>query len=440
MAQVTGTRPSRVARWGLGLSIASAILWVLPFFGLALAAVALVLDLIASSAKRPKQPKKVWVTGLCLATVGLLLALAMTAAQLTAPMPTAAENESGDRPVAVTDPSAETDEGAAPEDASVLEPVREHWQRDGYMLTPQFVGMTLADAKELAEDLKLRVYDEDAGEDERMVWIASNWVVVAQDDPPGTFVKEGDQVFLSILKRDEVTTEIADGQRNELLHTNERLFTGVVTGYRNEEDDKLSTIYVDDRAIELDLITPVAPLCADPSSIAPAEALAALRETLKVGQRVLVVVSDPDEQGAFVHLLSDDSNTPAVERPADSANERLIRSGWWVPYRAFAGGPGLYGDMNAPSSYESYQYSESSNSTYGSYGPLLATAAEETAVHYVAGAGDCRRAAEAEAEEWRQRAIETADYVERFRIEQERRRNEGVHCRDGDGDGLCNEG
>ncbi|MFS0853920.1 PASTA domain-containing protein [Microbacterium sp. 179-I 3D4 NHS] len=307
------------------------------------------------------------------------------------------------------------------------------------MVIPQFVGMTLPDAQKAGEDLGLRIYEDDASEEDRSVWIASNWVVVAQEKPPGTFAQEGDQVFLRILKHDEVTTEIADGRRNELLHTNERLFTGVVTGYREEDQQGPSTVYIDDRQVELDLVTPVAPLCADPSSTEIVEALGALKTTLRIGQRVLVVMSDPDTDDGFVHVLPDGANEPGVARPADSANEQLLRTGWWVP-EGLSGGPGLYGDYNAPASYEPYSYEASGNSVRDDYAPLLAAAAEETAANYVTGAGDCRRAAEAEAEEWRRRAVDSAESVERFRREQEQRRTQGTYCRDGDGDGICHEG
>jgi hypothetical protein len=414
------------------LSISSAILWVLPFFGVVLAVVAFVLDLVAASTR---QPKRVWVTGVALASVSMLLAAAMTLSQFVGSARSLDGGERGDHTSAVVDGMAD---GSGPA-ALPLEPVREHWAREGSMLMPQFVGMTLVEAQETGEELGLRIYEEDASEEDRSVWVASNWLVVAQDDPPGTFAEKGDQVFLRILKRDEVTTEVEDGRRNELLHTNERLFTGVVTGYRQEEHQGPSTVYIDDRPVELDLIAPVAPLCADPSSTGTVEALTALKAALAIGQRVLVVMSDPDTDGGFVHVLPDGANEPEVARPAASANEQLLRSGWWVP-QGLLGGPGLYGDMNAPTAYESYRYEASENSVYDDYAPLLATAAEETATNYVAGAGDCRRAAEAEAEEWRRRAVDTAESVERFRREQEQRRNQGTYCRDGDGDGICNEG
>jgi hypothetical protein len=416
----------------LGLSISSAILWVIPFFGVVLAVVAFVLDLIAASRR---QPRRIWMTGIALASVSVLLASAMTISQFVGSARSLPEGERGDRTSAVVDG---VDDGSGPA-ARPLEPVREHWARDGAMLTPQFVGMSLTEAKETGEELGLRIYEEDASEEDRSVWVSSNWVVVAQDDPPGTFAEEGDQVFLRILKRDEVTTEVEDGRRNELLHTNERLFTGVVTGYRQEDHQGPSTVYIDDRPVELDLIAPVAPLCADPSSAGTVEALAALKVALAIGQRVLVVMSDPDTDGGFVHVLPDGANEPETARPAGSANEQLLRSGWWVP-EGLMGGPGLYGDWNAPAAYEPYRHAPSANSVYNEYAPLLAAAAEETAVNYVAGAGDCRRAAEAEAEEWRRSAVDTAESVERYRREQEQRRNQGTYCRDGDGDGICNEG
>ncbi|MER3386851.1 MAG: PASTA domain-containing protein [Microcella pacifica] len=332
-------------------------------------------------------------------------------------------------------PETDSDE----EVAGGVTQVREYWPLDDDLRIPQFVGMNLDDAIDLANRLRLNVNDEDAW-NERNIWNRSNWTVVWQNFAPGRPAGEKTYVDLRALKHDEITSEVTDTLAFD-LHTDERMFTGTITGYERDGLVGISTVFVDAKPVQLDLISPLAPGCGS----ALKEGLDAAREALvgelPIGQRVLVVMSEKYADAGFIHVLEGRSVDPVVTPPEDSVNERLIRTGWWVPDSlSMEGGIGLdsYGESTV--AFELYSPRSSITSQAVDYVRYIAQAGDEAVRKYIGTVGDCRRAAEADRDAY----IDSWREAERERLAREaelERLVESGHynCRDGDGDGICYE-
>jgi hypothetical protein len=222
-------------------------------------------------------------------------------------------------------------------------------------------------------------------------------------------------------------------------------FTGTVTGYGVDTQgyggDDQNTIYVDNKRVDLDLIWPYSASCMERELVqdkAFSSARDALEKTLPIGQRVLVVWSNyengewvGDQSKGFIHIL-ESGDSLKVSPPADSANERLILTGYWVPH-----GMGI--------DFDSYDF----NAKYVVSSPDYLSQTQERYIPYLFEAGDKARTAQAGA--LGVCSVLALDYeIDSFYIgvsfsrndEEKRRllqieRNKPVYCRDGDGDGIC---
>ena len=164
----------------------------------------------------------------------------------------------------------------------------------------------------------------------------------------------------------------------------------------------------------------------------------ALEKTLPIGQRVLVVLSNyengslvGDESEGFIHIL-ESGDTPKVSPPADSVNERLILTGYWVPE-----GFGI--------EFDEYNFNAKYVSSYSNYLSQI----QEGYIPYLFEAGNKARTAQVGALPIC--SILALDYeidtfyqkVSYYRNDEEKDRlwwieqNKPVYCRDGDGDGIC---
>ena len=224
-------------------------------------------------------------------------------------------------------------------------------------------------------------------------------------------------------------------------------YIGKVTGYGVETQgfggDDESTIYVDNKRVDLDLIWPYSAGCMEREIIqdkAFASARDALKKTLTIGPRVLVVLSNfengewvGDQSHGFIHILKD-GDSPEIAPPADSVNERLVLTGYWVPlekgfeFDAFNFNA-TYGAFNAD--YLSIKQEE--------YAPLILEAGNKARTNQIGATPICSTMA--------------LDYeidffykqVAAFRNDEEENRlwwierNKARNCRDGDGDGICYE-
>ena len=221
-------------------------------------------------------------------------------------------------------------------------------------------------------------------------------------------------------------------------------FIGTVTGYGVDTQgyggDNQNTIYVDNKRVDLDLIWPYSAACMERELLqdkAFSSARDALEKTLPIGQRVLVVLSNyengslvGDESEGFIHIL-ESGDTPKVSPPADSVNERLILTGYWVP-------------EGMSIEFDDYDF----NAKYGIFDADYLTQIQERYIPHLFEAGNKARSAQVGALPIC--SVLALDYeIDSFyngvsyRNDEEKNRllqierNKPVYCRDGDGDGIC---
>lgn len=227
----------------------------------------------------------------------------------------------------------------------------------------------------------------------------------------------------------------------------ENSFIGVVTGYGVDTQgyggDDESTVYIDNKRVDLDLIWPYSAGCMEREMLqdnAFSSARDALEKTLPIGQRVLVILSNyengewvGDKSKGFIHIL-EDGDDPEVAPPADSVNERLVLTGYWVPH-----GMGV--------EFDAYDF----NATYGVLNPeYLSQIQEEYAPHIFEAGNKARSHFTGAMPICSTLALDyEIDFfykqVAAFRNDEEKNRlwwierNKPRNCRDGDGDGICYE-
>ncbi len=229
-------------------------------------------------------------------------------------------------------------------------------------------------------------------------------------------------------------SDVAEGQ-----------FIGVVTGYGVETQsfggDDESTVYVDEKRVDLDLIWPYSAGCME-RELVQAKAFSSARDALKkilpIGQRVLVVKSNfengewvGDQSEGFIHKL-EEGDSPKVTPPAGSVNELLVLTGYWAP-------------MEKGIAFDAYDF----NSKYGAFEPDYLSATQEKYIPYILDAGN--KAREKQVGATPICSTLALDYqidffykqVSAFRNDEEENRlwwverNKPRNCRDGDGDGIC---
>ena len=239
--------------------------------------------------------------------------------------------------------------------------------------------------------------------------------------------------------------ETASTTTDQSLSTAVDQYIGTVTGYGVETQgyggDNENTVYVDNKRVDLDLIWPYSAGCMERELVqdkAFASARDALEKILPIGQRVLVVLSNfengewvGDQNEGFIHIL-EDKDTPEVAPPADSVNERLVLTGYWVPH-----GMGI--------EFDAYTFT----ATYGIFNAQYLSQKQEEYIPLIFEAGNKARTNQSGATPIC--STLALDYeIDTFykglsfsRNEEEEsrlwwiERNKPVNCRDGDGDGIC---
>ena len=232
---------------------------------------------------------------------------------------------------------------------------------------------------------------------------------------------------------------------SQIQQVTENSFIGRVTGYGVDTEsyggDDQNTVYIDNRRVDLDLIWPYSANCMEREMVqddAFASARDALEQTLPIGQRVLVILSNyengkwvGDENEGFIHIL-EDGDKPEVSPPADSVNERLVLTGYWVP-------EGMGIDLDA------YEF----NAQYGKFSPEYLSQTQEEYLPHIFDAGNKARrlltgampicsalALDYEIDTFYISVAYSRDDEEKNRLVRIER-NKPVYCRDGDGDGIC---
>jgi len=322
------------------------------------------------------------------------------------------------------DPSEHAENGVKPDFEVEYLPVP-----DGETRIPQFIGLTLNEARTLAESLGFENFDDqDASGDNRAVWRDANWTVVSQDLEAGRTVDPDQYIHVKVVQNDELET----GEPVILdHHWNETHFVGTIT-----ESGDARTVVIDSAVVELDLIWTYDASCMNGEGLDLSEAFAVKKRELPVGTKVLVVRGNDQDRG-FIHIL-DATGRPSQEPPSDSVNERLVASGWWAP-------EGTSFNFQEIQNGESSDYVSDGDlaETQSRYASLIVAAANTARVAQAGGSIVClQQAAEyqaefaiSQAESDRRRAI-----AEEYVREIERRiANGSFSCRDGDGDGRCYE-
>lgn len=296
------------------------------------------------------------------------------------------------------------------------------------------VGLNLKEAHERVEAENLYILEETDGTGEnRSVFRKSSWTVVAQDTPPG---KTERGVTLTIKKNKEV-------QKNDLQKTwdQQDLFVsayfGKVTGYETDTyigSNEKNIVVVDKTPVELDLISPYPSACffsADDKTSQTTKS-----KTLPVNTEVLVRFKSSNEKIGFIHNLK---QIRFENLPQNSANELLVETGDWVPnHYGFQDSDVVSGNTVVYQPLE--DWSGFLTETEIPYALLILQAGTEVRTNPVGGVVTCLEQVAAMQENRRQLEIESKEARRQWDLEYERRKAAGWYsCRDGDGDGYCNE-
>jgi hypothetical protein len=222
---------------------------------------------------------------------------------------------------------------------------------------------------------------------------------------------------------------------------------GTVTGY---SEDNESVVVDGTKYIELDLISVVSRDDCDATSIDwKDKAVQAKKTLLPVGQRVLIAWSEPPttkygleaEDGlegiGFLHLLPETSDIPEVAPPRSSANELLVRTGYWMPDDFGISDPGEYSKATYKLSKDRYM-----TPVQNKYAPYLVKAGNSARKTKSGNYEKCFGPFATRQEETAWYAAEADRIVAEGEAEAERDRKNRppgppVYCRDGDGDGIC---
>jgi hypothetical protein len=223
-------------------------------------------------------------------------------------------------------------------------------------------------------------------------------------------------------------------------------FVGTVTGYARPDisADPITSVTVDEKRYELDLIWPYSVSCVD-GELAESKAFSSaedeLRKILPIGQKVWVKRTTyengewiGDRNLVAIHILADGETAPNPSPPAESVNEKLVETGYWVPF-----GLGVDFDRFSPISTWGKYDSEYLSATQEMYLPLLSEAANPLRLAAVGPHAECITSAlNYQIDNFNQQ-------LSFFRNNEEENRLWWIQklksngCRDGDGDGVCYE-
>jgi hypothetical protein len=310
-------------------------------------------------------------------------------------------------------------------------------------ITLDYLGLTVKEARDRAEraDSELRFRDK-AGDEIDSSAVGDKWVVVAQEDLPGSGASKN--VFVRAVRPSAREVDRIPKQHPESFEGVTRYF-GVVTGFETEDpnDYSVANVLIDGAVVPMVFIQPFAAACKD--NVDATSAVADRNRVLPIGTKVVAtaLTSGYWNEGGFVRPVA--QLNPA-DPFADSTNEQLVRLGSWVPDI-----PGIFESefdlttatgptyVTNPSAYEGL--------TPIAQGHLLRIidAGNWTAGQQLGPVGECVVAAIAEARVRAQSQADQKAALDAWEIEYQRRKDAGEYrttgrCRDGDGDGVCGEG
>lgn len=307
-------------------------------------------------------------------------------------------------------------------------------EQDSNRIMINLVGMNLDEAYKAVEEQDLYILEElDGTGEDRSVWMKSNWTVIAQNTPPGSAERS---VKVTVKKNGEVTPK--DLQSN-WVHENWDVsaFYGKVTGYVSDEyhDDKESNlVVVGQTPVELDLIAPYPAGCL--TTVEDTSSQATKQAIIPKKTKVLVVFNEPYSNKGFIHKISELN----LEDPyLNSTNEQLVATGDWVPDHWSFNDTSL--TQGETTNYEPLaDWSGYLTDTEAAYAYLIMKTGSSVRANPVGGVVVClNQSAAYQEEQVRIRAL-VEESIRQGEAEYQRRKALGWYsCRDGDGDGVCNE-
>lgn len=305
-------------------------------------------------------------------------------------------------------------------------------------IAPNFVGMNLAEVKDVAEKTEMYLFVDDASPEDRSVFNSSNWEVVKQDRRPGALMSQN-SMHLTVQKIGE---KYADAPQKD-LHIGEMQFYGTIEGYEAESTSlfgppEINFVIVDGAQIALDLISPYTYGCLDAGDIELADK--DKKTLLPIGTKVRVVRTDQEnEELGVIHLVENDN---LLDPFRNSANQKLVERGFWIPTQSTN-----YSEVSYSSKTRYKIVNEYHTPLQRKYLEIIVKKATTARIAKVGGQKTCfAMTLRYEAQE-RVAAAARKKEEERWARELERQRRlwEEAHscaggARDGDGDGICNEG
>jgi hypothetical protein len=322
-----------------------------------------------------------------------------------------------------------------PIEADALE-IEFEWSREDF-ISPNFVGMNLSDVERIADKSDMYLVTKDVSPEDRNIFASENWEVVSQDRNPGS-LHGTNSMWVKVQKIGE-TFETAKKLDN---HNGERQFFGQVTGYERTYGgfgySNLQYVQVDGAQVALDLISPYTFGCQGAGDAGLAEA--EKRAVLPIGTLVRVVKTDPEnDELAVIHPIDTDD---LINPLRNSANETLVSRGYWIPTQSTN-----YDDVAYSSIMKYIVEDEYQTALQRRYLEILIKVASETRSKKTGGQAICYGMALKYEKQRRIDEIQMKKDEARWAREAERQYQlwlESHSCaggaRDGDGDGICNEG
>lgn len=187
-------------------------------------------------------------------------------------------------------------------------------------------------------------------------------------------------------------------------------------------------------AAEDGVIAPFPAACMNTTEDSTSQAVK--KKELPVGTKVLVRYKEAWSEIGFIHALK---RLDLSDIPRNSSNERLVLTGEWVP-------ESYSFDDSALVRGETLVYEPRSDwtgyltDTEVPYALLILQAGSQVRATPVGGVVTCLAQSAAYQQKMAEIRVKTEEAVRQWEIEYERRKAAGWYsCRDGDGDGVCNE-
>ncbi|WP_193510167.1 PASTA domain-containing protein [Cryobacterium sp. BB736] len=312
--------------------------------------------------------------------------------------------------------------------------------KHSYDLALDYLGLTVREAQGLARsvdsELRLRDIDGDRVDDSD---VEDDWVVIGQEDPPGSSAAGSVGVRVvppSAPEADQIP------ERHPASWDGVTKYFGMVTGFETEdpEDHRVANVMIDDTPVLMVFIEPFDAVCE--GDVDTSVAVEDRNRVLPIGTPVIAtaLTSGYWNEGGFVHPVAHLNPEDPV---ADSTNEQLVRLGSWIPDV-----PGVFANQfdmtttSSPTYFTNPAAFEDLPPVARSHLLRIIDAGNSAAGLQTGSVGGCVVAAIEEARLEAEAEAERKAVMDAWLVEYQRKVDSGyfrASCRDGDGDGVCYE-